>query len=113
LIIDELGAVGRVTVEPSGVTIPVRAAESLLEAAQRLNIRWTTVCGGIGDCGACRFELLTSSGDVPPRNRVEADAARRLNLRDDVRLACQFAPRGDMSVRKLGVRFAQAADRLS
>lgn len=99
-----------VRVEPSGVEFTVEAGETVMAAAVRVGLRWPTICGGKGLCGACRMEVTASDGPEAPLNRIEEEARAegRLNRfgTAPVRLACQLRPTGDLTVRKAGVRAA-------
>ena len=51
--------------EPSGRHVPLKAGESILEAARRSGVGITAVCGGGGTCGKCRVRL-ESGAAAPP-----------------------------------------------
>jgi ferredoxin, 2Fe-2S len=102
----------RVTVMPAGVQFDIDEAETVMRAAQRAGLRWPTVCEGLGDCQVCFIERF---GDDPgddisrpapgmlEQSGLEALRARRDFAEGAVRLACQFAPGRDVTVRKRGV----------
>ena len=97
-----------VRVEPSGVEFTVEVGETVMAAAERAGLRWPTICGGKGLCGACRMEVTARDGPEEPLNRIEEEALAEGRLSRwgaaPVRLACQVSPTSDLTVRKAGVR---------
>jgi class 3 adenylate cyclase len=91
----------RVTSLPDEVEFAVAAGESLLEAALRSGLPWAHACGGRAKCSTCRIWVLEGLDTCPQRTAEEAAMARRLGLADQVRLACQLRPEGDLRVRRL------------
>lgn len=100
---------GTVRVEPLGVEIGVADGESLLAAARRQGLIWPSVCGGKADCATCYVRLLAghdhvSDGEEKERTCLLHNRGIDLGAGTGVRLACQLRVRGDVTVRKLGVR---------
>lgn len=91
----------KVTSLPDNVEIDVADGETLLEAALRSGIPLTHACGGRAKCSTCRIWVLGDPDGAPERNAEEAAMAERLGLTDEVRLACQLRPEGDLRVRRL------------
>jgi class 3 adenylate cyclase/nitrite reductase/ring-hydroxylating ferredoxin subunit len=91
----------KVTSLPDKVDIEVSAGETLLEAALRSGVPFAHACGGRAKCSTCRIWVLDGLGDCPQRSTDEASMADRLGLADEVRLACQLRPDGDLRVRRL------------
>ena len=91
----------KVTSLPDKVDIEVSAGETLLEAALRSGVPFAHACGGRAKCSTCRIWVLDGLGDCPQRSTDEASMADRLGLPDEVRLACQLRPDGDLRVRRL------------
>ncbi|MCB1168984.1 MAG: 2Fe-2S iron-sulfur cluster binding domain-containing protein, partial [Leptospiraceae bacterium] len=58
-------------------------------------------CGGQARCSTCRVLVLEGPENLEPRNESERSLARRRGLENNVRLACQTRPRGDVHVRRL------------
>jgi class 3 adenylate cyclase/nitrite reductase/ring-hydroxylating ferredoxin subunit len=86
---------------PDEVEFAVAAGESLLEAALRSGLPWAHACGGRAKCSTCRIWVLEGLDACPQRTAEEAAMAGRLGLADQVRLACQLRPEGDLRVRRL------------
>ena len=91
----------RVTSLPDNVDFDVAAHETLLEAALRSGIPVAHACGGRAKCSTCRIWVLDGLAACPQRSADEASLADRLGLTDEVRLACQLRPEGDLRVRRL------------
>jgi ferredoxin, 2Fe-2S len=92
------------------VVVVVRAGETLMAAAERLGIRWPTICGGLAQCTACHVLVDAGAERLGPVGAAEDAALGPLRHRypatgaTTVRLACQARPTADVTVRKLGVR---------
>lgn len=82
--------------EPSGRHVPLKAGESILEAARRSGVGITAVCGGGGTCGKCRVRL--ESGAAAPPTVTEQHILRPEELAAGYRLACCQRPAGNMTV---------------
>ena len=73
----------------------------MLEAALRAELPLTHACGGRAKCSTCRVWVLAGLDRCPSRTDAEQALAERLGLGDEVRLACQLRPCGDLRVRRL------------
>ena len=91
----------KVTSLPDNVDFEVSADETVLEAALRAGIPVTHACGGRAKCSTCRIWVLDGLEACPQRSADEASLADRLGLGDEVRLACQLRPEGELRVRRL------------
>jgi class 3 adenylate cyclase/nitrite reductase/ring-hydroxylating ferredoxin subunit len=91
----------KITSLPDGVEFDAHEGESLLEAALRAELPLTHACGGRAKCSTCRVWVLAGLDRCPPRTDAEQALAARLGLGDEVRLACQLRPCGDVRVRRL------------
>lgn len=91
----------RVTSLPDNAVFDVAADETLLEAALRSGVPLTHACGGRAKCSTCRVWVLDGLEACPQRSPDEAVLADRLRLTDEVRLACQLRPEGELRVRRL------------
>ncbi|WP_082616213.1 adenylate/guanylate cyclase domain-containing protein [Ensifer sp. Root278] len=91
----------RVTALPDQTDFDVTASETLLEAALRSGVPFAHACGGRAKCSTCRVWILSGLEACPNRNAAEASMADRLSLTDEVRLACQLKPQGDLRIRRL------------
>jgi ferredoxin, 2Fe-2S len=103
---------GRLTIQPSGHVVEIRADETLIQAAWRAGLHWPTLCYGIGRCTACQCEIVSGLDHLSALTEAERAALRDLGRRRRrvdprrVRLACQAHADGDVVVRKPGVRDA-------
>jgi class 3 adenylate cyclase/nitrite reductase/ring-hydroxylating ferredoxin subunit len=86
---------------PDGIELDAKDGESVLEAALRGHLPLTHACGGRAKCSTCRVWVLDGLDHCPPRTALEQAMASRLGLGDEVRLACQLRPSGDVRLRRL------------
>jgi uncharacterized 2Fe-2S/4Fe-4S cluster protein (DUF4445 family) len=85
-----------IDLQPIGRRVPVRAGQTLLQAAQSAEVEVQAVCGGSGTCGHCRIRLVT--GQLSPPTPEE-----RVHFGEDLllagwRLACQASARSDVTL---------------
>lgn len=86
--------------EPGGERrIEVAPGESVMKAAMGAGIPIFHDCGGLARCTTCRVRIV--AGEVAPRGEEEAEIARMLSFGDDIRLACQIRPDGDLRVERM------------
>ncbi len=102
----------RITIQPLSRTIEARDGETIMEAAWTDGLYWPTTCGGQGICTSCACTIEEGAANLEPMGRSERRtlSAERGEgaLRDGtLRLACQARVRGDVSVKKPGVRPAR------
>lgn len=86
---------------PDNVSFQVSPGQTLLEAALRSQVPLAHACGGRGKCSTCRVWVLNGLEGCSERSEKEAILADRLQLGDEVRLACQTKPMGDLRMRRL------------
>ena len=91
----------KITSLPDKVDFDVNADETLLEAGLRSGIAFAHACGGRAKCSTCRIWVVNGLEACSQRTAAEASMAERLGLADEVRLACQLRPEGDLCVRRL------------
>lgn len=72
------------------------AGATVLDLADRLDVPLKTVCGGVGNCTSCRVRVI--SGDWPAGRIDHARLGPFVN--QGWRLACQFVPRGDLTLER-------------
>ena len=77
------------------------AGTNLLEISRIHNIPHASICGGRGRCSTCRVRILSSKQDQAPPDEGEQAVLNRVHAPNDVRLACQFVPKGDIRVIRL------------
>ncbi len=87
---------------PSGRRVLIPKGASILETSRDGNIPHASVCGGRGRCSTCRVLILASEpGSLDPPGNVEKMVLEKLSLPDNVRLACQVHPKGNISCEPL------------
>jgi len=86
---------------PDGAEFEAKEGETLLEAALRADIPLAHACGGRAKCSTCRVWVMEGQANCPARTEAEAEMAGRLRLGDEVRLACQLKPQGELRIRRL------------
>jgi class 3 adenylate cyclase/nitrite reductase/ring-hydroxylating ferredoxin subunit len=91
----------KVTSLPDNVDFHVNADETLLEAALRSGVTWAHACGGRAKCSTCRIWVVDGLDACSQRTAAETSMAERLGFTDEVRLACQLKPQGELCVRRL------------
>ena len=91
----------KITSLPDDIEFDAHPGETLLEAALRAALPLTHACGGLAKCSICRVWVLSGLDECPSRTEAERTLAERLSLDDEVRLACQLQPAGNLRVRRL------------
>lgn len=74
---------------------------NLLEISRIHNIPHASVCGGRGRCSTCRVRILSSKQEQTKPDEGEQAVLNRVHAPNEVRLACQFVPKGNMQVIRL------------
>ena len=93
---------GQVTITyPNGRNVRVSRGTTILEASRIGKIPHQSVCGGKGRCTTCRVRIVSQDSGLPAPNAHEIKAIQRVGIDDDMRLACQLRPTGDLSVAPL------------
>ncbi len=87
--------------------------QTILDISLQNNLPHTSECGGLARCSTCRVLIIDGLENCLPRNRLEAEMARRKGLPNDVRLACQTRVSGSVKVRRLVQDAKDAKDALS
>ena len=86
---------------PDNILIDCAAGELVLEASRRAHLPIAHACGGKAKCSTCRVWILEGVDFCPAQAGVERELTSRLGLSDDIRLACQLRPTGDITFRRL------------
>ncbi len=90
----------RITVVDKGVTIEGKPGEPILFVMWENRVSITCICGGNCSCGTCNIEVLEGAENLNPRTECEEWILSRIRRKgDNVRLACQSVPTGDVVVR--------------
>src|SRR3954466_8258515 len=74
---------------------------SILDAALGLGLPHAHDCGGNARCSTCRVRVVDGLAHLPPRSPEELEIARTYGWADEIRLACQTIPTGDLRVERL------------
>lgn len=98
----------RVWVGKSEVELSCFVGETLIQCAWRNGYYWPTICGGTGDCGACRCMIKSNAGTCGELQLEEQVYFRtHPSVAEDgtpIRLACCLEIRGPLVVEKRGIR---------
>ncbi len=84
-----------------GPTLSQSIGPTLLEMSKLGGVPHANVCGGRGRCSTCRVRLLSSDPSVNLASEAELKVLQRVRATEDVRLACQLVPAGDLKVLRL------------
>ncbi|MFH0130666.1 adenylate/guanylate cyclase domain-containing protein [Variovorax sp. VaC1] len=82
-------------------TVHVPLGWSVLEASRSHGIDHVSICGGRARCSTCRVRVVGPADHIGMPGRDEQRTLERVRAPDDVRLACQLRPRGDIEVTPL------------
>jgi adenylate cyclase len=89
---------GLVSVSYPGQTVRVPRGWSVLEASRSFHIPHASMCGGRARCSTCRVRVTAGEEFCPAPEADEQATLARIGASDDMRLACQLRPQGDISV---------------
>jgi len=78
---------------PSGLKVEVEKGTILLDAAHKVGLYLSSVCGGDGYCGKCKVAIDEGQFQAKPTGLLTAD-----EVRDNVVLACQTKVLSDLMV---------------
>lgn len=84
-----------------GPKITHSSGTNLLEISRIHNVPHASVCGGRGRCSTCRVRILSADQEQVLADDGEQAVLDRVRAPDDVRLACQFVPKGNIRVIRL------------
>lgn len=79
--------------EPSGLKARVPVGTTLLEAAQKIGIYLSSICGGDGYCGKCKIIINEGQFQSRPTTLLTPE-----EVRENVVLACQTKVFSDMAI---------------
>ena len=79
--------------EPSGLKVAIPSGTVLLEAARRVGVYLSSICGGDGYCGKCKVTVNDGQFQSKPTTLLTPE-----EVRENVVLACQTRVRSDMTV---------------
>ncbi len=79
-------------------SVDVPAGWTVLEASRAYHIPHASICGGQGRCSTCRVLISAGAQFCPPPGPTERKTLERIKAANDVRLACQLRPTGNVSL---------------
>ncbi len=82
--------------QPEGRRVQVPAGTTVLDAARQAGLSMVAPCGGAGECGKCRVEILQGNVPVQPPDRLWFNEKQ---LQRGFRLACLVKASTDLTVR--------------
>jgi class 3 adenylate cyclase len=86
---------------PDDVSIPLVEGDTLLEMVVGAGLPIAHLCGGRARCSTCRVRIVEGLESLTGRTEAEAAMAGRLDLPDEVRLACQTYATGEVRLGRL------------
>lgn len=86
---------------PDGREVAAAPGASILEISRIGGIPHASICGGRGRCSTCRVRVRDGGDELPPPSPSERRVLDRVGAPENVRLACQTRPSGDVSVTPL------------
>ncbi len=86
---------------PDNKLIETTSNLTILQTSLKNGIPHTHVCFGEAQCSTCRIEILEGLENLPGRNNLEESLANRKGWKENIRLACQTIPKGDIKIRRL------------
>lgn len=90
-----------VTMDFPGRQVRVPRGWTVLEASRGFGLPHASLCGGRARCSTCRVRVLGGLAKCPAAGADEQATLARIAAPDDVRLACQLRPSGDVVVAPL------------
>lgn len=86
----------RLNVLPDDLWLKAPYGQTIFEALQRSDINLESDCGGMGKCGKCKVQVLSSLG--PPSKETESLLSPQ-EIKQGVRLACRTPMLSDVLIR--------------
>lgn len=86
---------------PDDVSIPLVEGDTLLAMVVGAGLPIAHLCGGRARCSTCRVRIVEGLESLTGRTDAEGAMAERLDLPDEVRLACQTYATGEVRLGRL------------
>jgi len=101
----------RISVQyPGNRQVRVSPGATLLEISRGHGVPHASVCGGRARCSTCRTAILKGEENMSAIDKPERMVLDRIRASENIRLACQARPTGDVEVQPLmPVRETEAA----
>jgi len=84
-----------------GPTIHAPRGPTLLEISRMHKVPHASICGGRARCSTCRVRIERGSASLPPPKFPETVTLGSIKAPENVRLACQIHPEGNLVVTRL------------
>lgn len=88
----------KIIVENEDLTFDYNPAVSILNNFHIQGAPLNSLCGGRGNCGACRIQILDGSKYTTPVNESEKFKLSEEELKDGWRLGCQVHALKDLKI---------------
>ena len=95
------GNIFKIDLIPDNTEISISEDETILTASLRNDIQHLHACGGLGMCSTCRVEILEGEENLSPKTKSEQSLSEKLELPNNIRLACQTKIKGDVKLKRL------------
>ncbi|MEJ2656689.1 MAG: 2Fe-2S iron-sulfur cluster-binding protein, partial [Desulfobacterales bacterium] len=86
----------RLNVLPDDLWLKAPYGQTIFEALQKSDINLESDCGGMGKCGKCKVQVLSSMG---PPSKQDLDLLGNQEIKQGVRLACRTPMHSDVLIR--------------
>ena len=86
-----------ITFLPAGIKLVAYQGETILEAADRIDVTMRADCGDAGICGKCRV-IVDGVENLSEINSIELDILTNRQINDSQRLACQAEIEGPVTI---------------
>ena len=91
----------KINIKPDNAEISISGDETILTASLRNDIQHLHACGGLGMCSTCRVEIIEGEDNLSPKSKSEQNLSEKLELPNNIRLACQTKIKGDVKLKRL------------
>jgi ferredoxin len=88
----------KLTIENRGLVVEYNPAISLLNNLRILDIDIGSMCGGRGNCGTCRVQVLEGERFLLHPNDIERFRLSEVEINQNWRLACQLYSIKDLTI---------------
>lgn len=88
----------KIVVENENLTFDFNPAVSILNNFHRNGTPLNSLCGGRGNCGACRIQILDGQKFTTPLNEVEKFKLNEDEIQQGWRLGCQVYALRDITI---------------
>ena len=83
---------------PQNIEVDANPELSLLQLAQKNNIKIKSICNGVPSCSECRVKITSGLNNIPEPTKAELNLIGTSYYLDGRRLSCQVKCYGSMTV---------------